>query len=66
VVVMEQGKIIQEGTPATIFSDLDHLRALKLIIPEPLALAQRLRSAGFTISRNAMTIAEIAQEVAHA
>src|SRR3989442_11441327 len=33
VVVMEQGQIAMEGTPATIFADLERLRQLKLAIP---------------------------------
>ncbi|MGH2479893.1 MAG: ATP-binding cassette domain-containing protein, partial [Ktedonobacteraceae bacterium] len=46
IVVMEQGKIVMEGTPTQIFADLERLRALKLAIPEPIALAARLRDVG--------------------
>lgn len=63
IVVMERGKIVMEGTPAQIFADLERLRALKLAIPEPIALAARLRHAGFHISPAALTVEAIAQEL---
>ncbi|HEY6541094.1 MAG TPA: energy-coupling factor transporter ATPase, partial [Ktedonobacteraceae bacterium] len=63
IIVMEQGKIVMEGTPQQVFADLERLRALKLAIPEPLALAARLRQAGFHISPNALTVEAIAQEL---
>jgi energy-coupling factor transport system ATP-binding protein len=64
VVVMEQGRVVLEGPPATVFSDLDLLRSLKLAIPEPMALAERLRDAGWPIARTALTIDAIAKELA--
>jgi energy-coupling factor transport system ATP-binding protein len=64
ILVMEQGRILMEGRPATIFSDLDRLRALHLVVPEPLELAARLRAAGVPISPAALTIEAIAEELA--
>lgn len=66
VVVMEQGRIVHEGRPAEVFRDLEHLRRLKLAIPEPLELAQRLRLSGFSIAPEALTLEGIAREVARA
>ena len=63
IIVMEQGRIVMQGSPATIFADLERLRALKLAIPAPLELAARLRQAGFTLSEQALTIEAIAQEM---
>ncbi len=63
VVVMEQGRIVMEGTPANIFTDLERLRQLKLSIPEPIELATRLRGAGLSISREALTVEAIAREI---
>lgn len=65
IVVMEQGRVVMEGTPSTIFSDLDQLRQLKLAIPEPIELAARLRATGLTISKEALTVDAIAREIAH-
>ncbi len=63
VVVMERGQIVLEGTPATLFADVQRLRALKLAIPEPIELAARLREAGLSISPKAVTLEAIAQEI---
>ncbi|HLX56204.1 MAG TPA: ATP-binding cassette domain-containing protein [Ktedonobacteraceae bacterium] len=65
IVVMEQGKIVMEGPPPQVFSDLERLRALRLAIPEPIELAARLRNAGFRISTGALTVETIAQEILH-
>ncbi|GER92212.1 energy-coupling factor transporter ATP-binding protein EcfA [Dictyobacter vulcani] len=66
IVIMERGRVIQEGTPAQIFADVERLQELKLIIPDPLKLVVYLRDAGFAISNQALTIEEIAQEIANA
>ncbi|HXR65314.1 MAG TPA: energy-coupling factor transporter ATPase [Ktedonobacteraceae bacterium] len=63
VLVMEQGNILMQGRPTTIFADLDRLRALKLIVPEPLELAARLRTAGVPISPTALTEEAIVEEL---
>ncbi len=65
VIVMEQGRIVTQGTPSTVFADVERLRQLKLSIPEPIALAERLRASGFTISREALTVEAIAREILH-
>ncbi len=63
VAVMEQGRIVLEGPPATIFADLERLRALKLAIPDPVELADRLRRAGMMLSPTAVTVEAIAEEI---
>jgi energy-coupling factor transport system ATP-binding protein len=63
IIVMEQGKLVMEGTPASIFADLERLRQLKLAIPEPIQLAARLRDAGMPISLEALTVEAIAREI---
>src|SRR5436190_2647523 len=63
VVIMEQGRIVMEGTPSTIFTDIERLRQLKLAIPEPIELASRLRATGLTLSREALTVDAIVREI---
>ena len=65
VVVMEQGEVVMQGTPAALFADLPRLRALKLSIPEPIELAARLRATGRPIARDAITLEAIARELSH-
>jgi post-segregation antitoxin (ccd killing protein) len=61
---MERGRLVMQGPPATIFSDLARLRALKLVVPETLELAARLRAAGFPVASSALTEEAIVQELA--
>ncbi|GCE12992.1 ATP-binding cassette domain-containing protein [Tengunoibacter tsumagoiensis] len=63
VLLMEQGRIVQEDTPARIFADLERLQALKLAIPEPFVLATRLRKAGIHLSEEAMSLEAMAREL---
>ena len=63
IVVMEEGHIAMEGPPAKIFADLEHLRQLKLAVPEPIELAARLRDAGLSIAQEALTVETIAREI---
>ncbi len=64
VVVMSQGQVVLDGPPAMIFRNLALLRSLKLEIPEPLLLAERLRQTGLPISHDAVTLSAIAEELA--
>lgn len=64
IVVMEQGRITLEATPAPFFSDLARLQSLKLVIPDPIILADRLRAAGFPLAPDAVTVDAIAKEIA--
>lgn len=64
VVVLERGQVALDGPPARVFADPERLRALKLAIPEPIALAARLRAAGVPLSPAALTPERIARELA--
>ncbi|MDQ2884914.1 MAG: energy-coupling factor transporter ATPase [Chloroflexota bacterium] len=65
IVVMERGRCVLEGAPAEVFADLELMSALNLAIPEPIALAARLRVAGLPIAQDAVTIEAIARELLH-
>src|SRR5712692_3304089 len=65
VVIMEQGQVVMDESPTSVFADLERLRRLKLAIPEPIELAARLRAAGIPISQEALTTEAIARELAH-
>ena len=63
VLVLDQGRIVMDGMPAQVFSNLDRLRALKLAIPEPIELAARLRQLGYPLSATTLTVETIAGEL---
>lgn len=63
IVIMEQGQIVMEGAPTQIFAQKERLQALKLAIPQPIALAARLREEGLPIASEALTTEAIAREI---
>ena len=52
VVVMEQGKIAMEGTPAAIFCQVERLKAMGLDVPPAAEIAAYLRKQGLELSPN--------------
>jgi energy-coupling factor transport system ATP-binding protein len=52
VVVMEQGKISMEGTPAAIFCQVERLKAMGLDVPPAAEIAAYLRKQGLELSPN--------------
>lgn len=52
VVVMEQGKITMQGTPAEIFSQVDHLKGMGLDVPAAAEVAAYLRSHGMKLEHD--------------
>ncbi|MBQ8062958.1 MAG: energy-coupling factor transporter ATPase [Clostridia bacterium] len=49
VIVMENGKVISDGTPVEVFSDIDRIRAVGLDVPEATELAALLREEGMAL-----------------
>jgi len=47
VVVMDEGRILMDGTPADVFARVDELRAVGLDVPMVTRLGQRLRANGW-------------------
>ena len=63
ILIMERGQIVLDDTPPRLFTHLEQLHNLKLTLPEPIVLANRLRASGLPISRDALTIEAIAREI---
>lgn len=51
VLVMKQGKLMQEGTPEEIFRNIDGMKKLGLDVPVATELAYRLQQKGIAIDR---------------
>lgn len=51
VLVLDQGRISLDGAPEEIFQQEEELQALGLTVPEPIALAARLRTAGWNLRK---------------
>lgn len=61
VVVMDQGKIVLEGTPKEIFSKVDKLKKYRLDVPQVTELAYELKQEGYDIPSAILTVDELVE-----
>lgn len=59
IVVMDKGKIVMEGTPKQIFSNVPVMKNLGLDVPQVTELAYELRKSGVNIASDILTINEM-------
>lgn len=60
LIVMHDGHIVADGSPADVFSDVDGLRSLGLEVPEPVALMHELRAAGIDVPISTLNVEQCA------
>ena len=63
VIVMDEGKIVMQGTPKEIFSHVEELQALHLDVPQVTLLAHELKKKGIPLSDGILTIEELVNEL---
>ena len=63
IIVMNDGKITLQGTPAEVFKEVDMLEAIGLGVPQVTYLIRALRTKGFDLSDNIFTIEEAKKEL---
>ena len=61
VFVMDDGKIVMDGTPREIFSQVEMLKSLRLDVPQVTELAYELKKAGVPLPDGILTIDEFVQ-----
>ncbi len=61
VVVMDRGKVVMEGTPREIFSQVDKLKAYRLDVPQATLLAYELKKAGVDLPDGILTREELVE-----
>lgn len=59
VVVMEEGKIVLQGKPREVFSQVERLKKLGLDVPQVTELAFQLKKEGFNIPGDILTVDEM-------
>jgi energy-coupling factor transport system ATP-binding protein len=64
IIILEAGHVAFDGSPATVFADLDRLRRLHLVVPDVAVLGERLRAAGIPIPARAVTADTLVQALA--
>ena len=66
VLVMSDGSVILDGSPAEVFSQVDEMLAAGLDVPETVQLSAALNGAGFCLPKGLLHIEECADAVADA
>jgi energy-coupling factor transport system ATP-binding protein len=66
VVVMDEGRIVLDGTPAQVFRRVDELRGLGLDVPLAAGLAHRLRARGVPLEGDILNEADLRVAIAAA
>ncbi|MFD3155647.1 energy-coupling factor transporter ATPase [Haloimpatiens sp. FM7330] len=59
IVIMDKGKVLKEGTPIQIFSDVDMMKSVGLDVPQVTELAFELKKSGINIDCDILTIDEM-------
>ncbi|MDO4344517.1 MAG: energy-coupling factor transporter ATPase [Eubacteriales bacterium] len=63
VIVMDQGKILMQGTPREVFSRVEELKEHRLDVPQVTMLAHELKKSGLDIPEGILTVKELADAV---
>ncbi len=66
VFVMSKGKVVSEGTPKEVFSNVEALKNEGLTVPDTAELLYELKLAGFEFPEGTLSIEETAQAIASA
>ena len=63
VYVMDQGKVVMQGTPRQIFSRVEELKSHRLDVPQITMLAHELRKEGLDLPEGILTRQELLREL---
>ena len=65
VYVMDHGKVVMQGIPRKIFSQVDKLKEYRLDVPQVTLLAHELRQDGVDIPEGILTKEELVEALCH-
>ncbi|MBR5597544.1 MAG: energy-coupling factor transporter ATPase [Lachnospiraceae bacterium] len=63
VYVMDEGKVVLQGDPKAVFSQVERLRELRLDVPQVTELAYELKKGGLPLSDGILTMDELVAEL---
>ena len=63
VIVMDEGKVVMQGTPREIFSQVEKLKSYRLDVPQVTELAYELKKAGVPLPDGILSIKEFTEEL---
>ena len=64
ILIMDQGKLVMDGTPSRIFAERERLKELGLSVPQVTKLADALREEGLSLPAGICREEELAEELA--
>ena len=59
VIVMDKGKVVMQGTPREVFSNINKLKELRLDVPQVTILAHQLKKRGLMLPEGILTAEEL-------
>ena len=63
IYVMDKGKVVMEGTPREIFSQVERMQAIRLDVPQATELAYMLNKSGIPVPGDILTPEELVDEL---
>ncbi len=63
VIVMDEGRIVMQGTPREVFSQVDKLKEYRLDVPQATLLAHELKKSGLPLPEGILTVDELVSEL---
>ena len=63
VIVMDEGRIVMQGTPREIFSQVEKLKEYRLDVPQVTLLAHELNKSGLPVPEGILTVDELVEEL---
>ena len=63
LIVMAEGKIVEDGVPREVFAHVDNMRRFGLTVPETTALLYELKNAGMDLPLDALSVEECAESI---
>lgn len=65
-VVMDNGKIVLDGSPREVFNEVEKLHEVGLDVPDATELAHQLKAAGIKLDADVLTVEECTQSILNA
>ncbi|MGL5150336.1 MAG: energy-coupling factor transporter ATPase [Clostridium sp.] len=63
VIVMDNGKMVMEGNPKQVFSQVEHMKKIGLDVPQVTELAYELNKKGYKINKEVLNVNEMVEEL---
>ncbi len=63
IVVMDDSRLLMDGTPREIFADTEKIRSIGLDVPQTCLLAEKLRNDGIKLKNDLLSIDELVENI---